>query len=112
MHVKISHSAIKTQYENHLFYIVKKKKLPVDRLHNQFVLVPRPAKKAGNSIVFVCKTHFINYILEELGFDSVKSYQLIRIALFPRRKFFKISFEYFQYPQQPYQFELIYQYHL
>lgn len=87
-------------------------KKDLDRLHDQFVLVPRPAKKAGNSIVFVCKTHFINYILEELGFDSVKSYQLILIALFPRRKFFKISFEYFHNPQQPNQFELIYPYHL
>lgn len=87
-------------------------KKDLDRLHDQLVLVPWPAKKAGNSIVFVCKTHFINYILEELGFDSVKSYQLILIALFPRRKFFKISFEYFHNTQQPNQFELIYQYHL
>lgn len=37
-------------------------------LHCQFVLVL--AEKAGNSIVFVCKAHYINGILEELGFNS------------------------------------------
>ena len=40
----------------------------LDRLHDHYVLVP--ADKAGNNIVFVCKAHYINCILEELGFNS------------------------------------------
>lgn len=91
MHVKILHWANKAQYENHIlvFYIVIK---DLDRLHDQFVLVPGPAKKAGNSIVFVCRTHFINYILEELGFDSVKSYQLFSHSSVSKEKILQNQF--------------------
>jgi hypothetical protein len=40
----------------------------LERLHEEFVLVP--ADKASNNIVFVCKTHYYNCILNELGIDS------------------------------------------
>ena len=40
----------------------------LSRLQSQYVLVP--ADKAGNNIVFVCKAHYINCILDELGFNS------------------------------------------
>ena len=43
-------------------------KKELDRLHDQYVLVP--ADKAGNNIVFVCKAHYINCILEELELNS------------------------------------------
>ena len=34
-------------------------------IHEKFVVVP--ADKASNNIVFVCKTHYINCFMEELG---------------------------------------------
>jgi hypothetical protein len=40
----------------------------LERLHGKFVLVP--ADKACNIIVFVCKAHYYNCILHELGIDS------------------------------------------
>jgi hypothetical protein len=40
----------------------------LERLHEEFVLVP--ADKACNNIVFVCKGHFYNCILNELGINS------------------------------------------
>lgn len=39
-------------------------KKELDRLHEQFVLVP--AEKAGNTVAFVCKVHCLNCILEKL----------------------------------------------
>ena len=33
------------------------------KLHHKFVVVP--ADKASNNIVFVCKTHFINFLMED-----------------------------------------------
>lgn len=47
---------IKTMYSS-LFKSEKR----IDRLHNQFVLVP--ADKAGNNDVFICKVHYIKCIL-------------------------------------------------
>lgn len=41
-----------------------------------------------HQIVFFCKTHYINCILEELGLNSASGIQLI--AIFPRRKFVNI----------------------
>ncbi|XP_055999877.1 uncharacterized protein LOC130046520 isoform X1 [Ostrea edulis] len=40
----------------------------LDRLHEEYVLVP--ADKASNNIVFVCKAHYYNCILNELGISS------------------------------------------
>ena len=37
----------------------------LNRLHEEYVLVP--ADKASNNIVFVCKAHYYNCILNELG---------------------------------------------
>jgi hypothetical protein len=40
----------------------------LERLHEEFVLVP--ADKASNNIGFVCKAHYYNCILNELGINS------------------------------------------
>jgi hypothetical protein len=40
----------------------------LERLHEEFVLVP--ADKASNNIVFVCKAHYYNCILNELDINS------------------------------------------
>lgn len=57
-------------------------KKELDKLHDQFVLVP--AYKAGNNIVFMCKVHFVNCILEELGINSV-----IDNPTYPKSSLFK-----------------------
>ena len=36
-------------------------------IHETFVV---PADKASNNIVFVCKTHYINCLMEELGMST------------------------------------------
>lgn len=53
----------------------------LDILHDQYVLVP--ADKAENNIVFFCKSHYINCILEELGFISASGnkFSLTRIGI-------------------------------
>ena len=38
-------------------------------IHEKFVVVP--ADKASNNIVFVCKTHYINCLMEELGISTM-----------------------------------------
>ena len=38
-------------------------------IHEKFVVVP--ADKASNNIVFVCKTHYINCLMEELGMSTI-----------------------------------------
>ena len=38
-------------------------------IHEKFVVVP--ADKASNNIVFVCKTHDINCLMEELGMSTM-----------------------------------------
>jgi hypothetical protein len=40
----------------------------LERLHEEFVLVP--TEKACNNIVFVCKAHYYNRILNELGLGN------------------------------------------
>jgi hypothetical protein len=40
----------------------------LERLHEEYVLLP--ADKACNNIVLVCKTHYYNCILIELGIGS------------------------------------------
>ena len=37
-------------------------------IHEKFVVVP--AEKASINIVFVCKTHYINCLMEELGMST------------------------------------------
>ena len=37
-------------------------------LHDNYAVVP--AEKASNKIVFVCKTHYINCLREELGLNT------------------------------------------
>ena len=37
-------------------------------IHEKFAVVP--AEKASNNIVFVCKTHYINCLMEELGMSK------------------------------------------
>ena len=39
--------------------------------HDKYVIVP--ADKASNNIVFVCKAHYINCLIKELGIDSNNS---------------------------------------
>ena len=36
-------------------------------IHEMFVVVP--TDKASNNFVFVCKTHYINCLMEELGYE-------------------------------------------
>ena len=38
-------------------------------IHEKFVVVP--ADKASNNIVFVCKTHYINCLMDELGINTM-----------------------------------------
>ena len=40
----------------------------LSHLHNKYVVVP--ADKAPNNIVFICKSHYINCLIKELGMDS------------------------------------------
>ena len=39
------------------------------KIHEKFVVVP--ADEASNNIVFVCKTRYINYLMEELGMNTL-----------------------------------------
>ena len=43
----------------------------LNRLHEEYVLVP--ADKASNNIVFVCKAHYYQCIINELGINSTIS---------------------------------------
>ena len=38
-------------------------------IHEKFVVVP--ADKASHNIVFVCKTHYINCLMKELGMSTI-----------------------------------------
>ena len=38
-------------------------------IHKKFVVIP--ADQASNKIVFVCKTHYINCLMEELGMSTI-----------------------------------------
>lgn len=50
-----------------------------------------PADKRGNSIFLVCKVHYINCILEEIGFNYASgNITYTHKALFPKKKFIKI----------------------
>ena len=41
----------------------------LSRLHENFVIVP--AYKASNNYTFVCKRHYVDILIEELGFHSL-----------------------------------------
>lgn len=71
--------SVETIYPSIFDNIEVKKELA--RLHDQFVMVP--TEKARNNIVFVCKSHYINCILEELGFISASGnkFSLTRIGI-------------------------------
>lgn len=62
----------------------------LDRLHDQFVLVP--ADKTGNNIVFVCKVHYIN-VLQELGFNSASGNTTYTQNSLSKEEFFKIIYQ-------------------
>ena len=50
-------------------------------IQEKFVVVP--ADKASNNIVFVCKTHYINCLMEELGMSTMSgnpTYNLIAMS--------------------------------
>ena len=47
-------------------------------IQGKFVVVP--ADKASNNIVFVCKTHFINCLMEELGMTWNPTYNLAAMS--------------------------------
>ena len=40
----------------------------LSRFHDKYVVVP--ADKAPNNIVFVCKSHYIDYLIRELGIEQ------------------------------------------
>ena len=41
------------------------------RIRKTRLFVVVPADKASNNIVFVCKTHYINCLMEELGMSTM-----------------------------------------
>lgn len=71
MHVKISYKSIERPNKNIYPSVFNNAEVrtEIHRLHDQYVLVP--AYMAGNNVVFVCNAHYINCILEELGFNSI-----------------------------------------
>ena len=58
-------------------------------IHEKFVVVP--ADKASNNIVFVCKTHYINCLMEDLGMSTMIGTLHIILLLCPRAKFYKTT---------------------
>jgi hypothetical protein len=40
-------------------------------LHDKYVIVSGSADKATNNIVFVCKSHYIDCLIQELGIDNL-----------------------------------------
>ena len=54
-------------------------------LHEKYGVVP--ADKGSNNIVFVCKTHYINCLIEELGLSISTGIQHIHQAHCLERKF-------------------------
>ena len=64
----------------------------LDRLHEEYVLVP--ADKACNNIVFVCKAHYYNCILNELVLTPHLVIVLTLLLLFQKTKFFIIMLQF------------------
>lgn len=69
----------------------------LDRLHDQFVLVP--ADMAGNNIVFVGKTHHIYCKKEKVGFNSADGNTTFAQSSISKREILQIhiSFKYIHY---------------
>ena len=59
-------------------------------IHEKFVVFV-PADEASNNIVFVCKTHYINRLTEELGMSTMTGTLHIFLLLCPRKKFYKTT---------------------
>ena len=58
-------------------------------IHEKIIVVP--ADKASNNIVFVCKTHYINCLMEELGLSTMTenpTYNLTDMS----KEFYKTTF--------------------
>ena len=53
-------------------------------LHDKYVVVP--ADKAPNNIVFVCKSHYINCLINELGIDNSLGNSTYILTQLPKRK--------------------------
>ena len=47
--------------------------------------------KASSNTVFVCKTHYINCLLEEFGMSTMTATLHIILLLCQRKKFYKIT---------------------
>ena len=58
-------------------------------IHEKFVAVP--ADKASNNLVFICKTHHINCLLEELGMSTMIGNPTYILLLCPRTKLYKTT---------------------
>ena len=56
-------------------------------IHEKFVIVP--ADKASDTIVFVCKTHYINCLMEEFGMSTMTGNPTYNLTAMPRTKFYK-----------------------
>ena len=53
-------------------------------IHEKFVVVP--ADKASNNIVFVCKTHYINYLMEGLGMRTMTGKPIYNLTAMSKGK--------------------------
>ena len=56
-------------------------------IHEKFIIVP--ADKAFNNIVFVCKTHYINCLMEELDMSTLTGNPTYNLTAMSRTKFYK-----------------------
>ena len=50
----------------------------LSRLHENFVIVP--ADKASNNYTFVCKRHYVSILSEELGLNSLPTYNITDLS--------------------------------
>ena len=74
------------------------------KIHEQFVVVP--ADKPSNNIVFVCKTHYINCLIEELGIPWLETLQII-LLLCPRTKLYKTTIRWYWHSEFPSQRKIL-----
>ena len=54
--------------------------LELSRLHENFVIVP--ADKASNNYTFVCKRHYVDILIEELGLHSLPGKPTYNLTIF------------------------------
>ena len=54
----------------------------LSHLHDNYVIVP--ADKAHNNIVFVCKRHYIDCLMKEMGLDSALGNPTYTLSTIPR----------------------------